>query len=165
MRLVCRPLRPDRFRGYGEVVSTEGAGPGLPVNDGRARRFSDLAGFEFDVAARPALSIYRVNPSVLPFPVSTLERHPGSTQLFMPVAVRRYLVVVSDMRSDGTPDPASLAAFVGTSGQGIHYGRGVWHHPIVALDGPAEFLMLMWERGDARDCLTCRLPETAEAVL
>ena len=49
----------------------------------------------------------------------------------------------------------------------IHGGRGrrVWHHPIVALDGPAEFLMLMWEQGDARDCLTCRLPETVEAML
>ena len=164
MRLACQPLRPDSFRAYGEVVSSEGAGPGLSVNDGRALRFSDCARFEFDAAAKPALAIYRVEPSTLPFAVSTLERHPDSTQLFMPIAVRRYLVVVSDLRSEGAPDPASLAAFVGTAGQGVHYGRGVWHHPMVALDGPAEFLMLMWERGHARDCLACRLPETVEAV-
>jgi ureidoglycolate lyase len=34
----------------------------------------------------------------------------------------------------------------------VNYRAGVWHHPIIALDGPADFVMLAWEDGTPRDC-------------
>ena len=64
----------------------------------------------------------------------------------------RYLVVVAPDDPHGGPDLDRLQAFVASAGQGINYLRGVWHHPIVALDVPADFVMLAWEDGGALDC-------------
>ena len=54
---------------------------------------------------------------------------------------------------DGGPDVSGLRAFVCGPGQGISYGVGVWHHPIIALDDDADFVMLAWEDGTALDCI------------
>jgi ureidoglycolate lyase len=52
-----------------------------------------------------------------------------------------------------------LAAFVCGPGQGVNYHLGVWHHPIIALEAPAEFAMLAWEDGTPGDCVVRQLPE------
>jgi ureidoglycolate lyase len=41
---------------------------------------------------------------------------------------------------------------------------GVWHHPILALDGPADFVMLAWEDGSALDCVEHPLAEPVRVV-
>jgi ureidoglycolate lyase len=28
------------------------------------------------------------------------------------------------------------------AGQGVNYGRGVWHHPLIALDQSTDFLVV-----------------------
>jgi ureidoglycolate lyase len=35
----------------------------------------------------------------------------------------------------------------------------VWHHPIIALEAPAEFAMLAWEDGSPGDCVVRQLSE------
>ncbi|KAI0386872.1 hypothetical protein F5Y04DRAFT_242558 [Hypomontagnella monticulosa] len=98
------------------------------------------------------------------FQVSILERHPFTTQTFVPVgagAEARYLVIVapslapdqSTIPSDvdeknlcapmgpglpgrGLPDLTRVRAFVATGAQAVTYGAGTWHAPMAAL-GPA----------------------------
>ena len=149
-----RPLDRAAFGPFGDVVEADGAG--MPANDGRARRFAGLATFAA-TAPSPELSIYRVEPSALPLTVDYMERHPNTTQLFFPTEGKDYLVVVAPSGALGEPDPAGVAAFVGRPGQGINYRAGTWHYPIVALQAPAAFLMLMWETGTTDDCQTARL--------
>jgi ureidoglycolate lyase len=72
--------------------------------------------------------------------------------MFVPLACRRFLVVVCPSDARGEPALDQLRAFVCGPGQGVNYRPGVWHHPIIALDGPADFVMLAWEDGTARDC-------------
>jgi ureidoglycolate lyase len=72
--------------------------------------------------------------------------------MFVPLSCRRFLVVVCPSDARGEPDLSQLRAFLCGPGQGVNYHAGVWHHPIIALDGPAEFLMLAWEAGTAHDC-------------
>jgi ureidoglycolate lyase len=150
--LIAEPLTRAAFAPFGDVVSA-GLGEGTSANQGTAVRFNWAAGLESTRgAARPNLAVFRSAPQPLPFTVKLLERHPCSTQAFLPLVCARFLVCVAPTAPDGGPDLAGLRAFVCSPGQGVNYHRGVWHHPIVALDTPAEFAMLAWEDGTASDC-------------
>lgn len=159
MRSVgCAPLTQEQFAPFGQVISCDGKH--RSANDERATRFYDLATLTHDTQAnKPELSVYRVVPSVLPLTVDYLERHPGSTQLFMPTQAERYLIVVSPSDSLGRPVSVEMKAFVGTASQGVNYAPGVWHYPLVSLDSTANFLMFMWQAEGAYDCEISRLPE------
>jgi ureidoglycolate lyase len=99
------------------------------------------------------------------FPVTILERHPFTTQTFIPLSSdpdKTYLVVVApslaptpadeglpvpdpkaaaaaeaqvSLPGRGLPDLRKLEAFIATGGQAVTYGPGTWHAPMVAL-GP-----------------------------
>jgi ureidoglycolate lyase len=102
--------------------------------------------------AKPNLAVFRSAARALPLDLVLLERHPCSTQVFLPMVVQRYLVCVAPDAADGGPDVSKLQAFLCGPGQGVAYAPGTWHHPMVALDAEAEFAMLAWEDGGPRDC-------------
>lgn len=98
------------------------------------------------------------------FRVEILERHPYTTQTFIPLsssnAPARYLVIVAPslppspedeklpvpnvdgedaartvgLGRRGLPDLKGLRAFVATEGMAVTYGAGTWHAPMVALE-------------------------------
>lgn len=80
------------------------------------------------------------------FPVTILERHPFTTQTFVPLpgvatgAQTRYLVIVAPTiggpGSGGLPDIRGLRAFVARGDQAVTYGVGTWHAPMAALGAP-----------------------------
>lgn len=158
-QVVAQPLTPEAFAPFGQVVSA-GLRQGIAANQGTAVRFdraAELLSARPD--ATPNLAVFRSVAKSLPFEVRLLERHPCSTQAFLPMICERFLVCVAPTRADGTPDVANLLAFLCGPGQGINYAADVWHHPILALDGPAEFAMLAWEDGSPQDCVEFPLSE------
>jgi ureidoglycolate lyase len=98
------------------------------------------------------------------FRVEILERHPYTTQTFIPLSSSkgraRYLVIVAPslpastedeklpvpnadgehegrtvgLGRRGLPDLKGLKAFVATEGMAVTYGAGTWHAPMVALE-------------------------------
>ncbi|MFY1827259.1 ureidoglycolate lyase [Myxococcus fulvus] len=151
--LVARPLTPEGFAPYGDVVSA-GLGPGALANQGTAVRFDWSARLEnARESAKPNLAVFRSVARSLPFTVKLLEHHPYSSQVFLPLRCERYLVCVAPTAPSGGPDLERLEAFICGPGEGVNYHRGVWHHPIVALDAPAELAMLAWEDGSEGDCV------------
>lgn len=159
-QLEIRPLSARLFAGFGQVV--EAGGPdGRLVNDGRALRYDGLAPLDAQAGSTaPVVALYRVEAVELPFAVGLFERHPLSSQLFVPMTVGRYLVVVAPPDDRGRPDPGRALAFAGMRGQGVNYARGVWHSPMVALDAPGDLAMVMGQAfGPAEDCETHALPE------
>lgn len=150
--LRAQPLTPDAFAPFGRVVSA-GLQPGSSANQGTAVRFDFCADLRSTrPEARPNLTVFRSVAKALPFEVKLLERHPCSTQVFLPMVISRYLVVVAPNAADGGPDLERLVAFTCLPGQGVEYGVGTWHHPMVALDAPGELAMFVWEDGSALDC-------------
>src|SRR5262245_40833399 len=115
IELVAEPLTKNAYAPFGDVVMAAPNGePGKPANQGTARRFDHLASLE-DLrpgAARPNVSVFRCAPRVLPFAVELLEKHPFSTQMFVPMRVERYLVVVA--QGGDRPERATLRAFLAT---------------------------------------------------
>jgi len=145
------------------------------------------------------------------FPLSILERHPFTSQAFIPLGIcsgsmedrvekvearhdqRRYLVIVAPSLPEGPadahlpapaandsplfvspvssssfapptrpypgrglPDLRRLRAFVGSGAQGVSYGAGTWHSPMMAM-GPAgsaiDFVVIQHNTGvPLEDC-------------
>lgn len=161
----AEPLTAEAFAPFGDVVSA-GLRAGSSANQGTAVRFDWSAALENKRAgAKPNLAVFRSTPQTLPFTVKLLERHPHSTQAFLPMSCSEFLIVVAPTAKDGGPDVSRLRAFVCQTGQGINYRAGTWHHPIIAINEPAEFAMLAWEDGTPGDCEERKLTEPLSLTL
>lgn len=138
IRLKVEPLTRAGFAGFGEVIDFAGAAP-VPINQGFAERFPDLARVDTDTqGGATAISLFRGAPRPLPIAIELMERHPLGSQAFYPLQDRDWLIVVAENpRSSGT-----FRAFRAHGRQGINYARGVWHHPVLSLDPDAEFLIV-----------------------
>lgn len=146
--LKPEPLTADAFRAFGDVV--EAGDEYELINRGTTRKSADLT--QIDVATgggRPCVSIYRPIPCQLPLAIKMLERHPFSSQLFMPLNGEPFLIVVAP--AGERVDPSSVRAFVTSGRQGINYHRGTWHHPLIALRDPSEFLIVD-RAGEGENC-------------
>lgn len=151
MQIRATALVPASYRPYGDVIAA--GAESRSANAGTARRYDRLAALENlrPGNATPNLCLFRVAPATTnPFVVRMLERHPHSTQAFIPMGAERYLVIVCN--GGGTPDLSTLKAFLATGAQGISYKPGTWHHPLVALDRKTDFACVVYEDGGAGDC-------------
>ncbi|HEY4372516.1 MAG TPA: ureidoglycolate lyase [Burkholderiales bacterium] len=140
LRLIPVPLTRDAFAPFGDVIETPGA-KSFPINAGMVERFHDLARVETTGDGHPLISIFRGQPYALPLTVRYVERHPLGSQAFFPVGGEaRYAVIVAP--PGDTVRPADLRAFIAAPGQGINYRPGVWHHVLLTLERPADFIVI-----------------------
>lgn len=96
------------------------------------------------------------------YPCQILERHPYSTQTFIPMGINKqdeaYIVIVADAHAE-TPDLSTVRAFVARGDQAVTYGQGVWHAPMVVLDR-VSFAVIINENGVSQDdCNEVKLQE------
>jgi ureidoglycolate lyase len=143
--LAIEPLTASAFRPFGEVIEASDAARHFPINDGFAERYHDLARVEVGNAGRPIISIFKALPRELPLQLQLLERHPLGSQAFMPLSQLPYLVVVAE--AGPPPQTAQIRCFMAAPGQGVNYAPGTWHHPLIALRAPSDFLVI--DRGGA----------------
>lgn len=159
----------------------------VPANQGTAIQYRDLASLgnwyaqaPSEVEGTPRMTMFVCSTrELLPsssassssaavrdaVEVKVLERHPFTTQTFIPLTAdpsKRYLVIVAPslppgvldeglpvpvpalpaggqqkpLPGRGMPDIGKLQAFVATGEQAVTYGAGTWHAPMVALGPP-----------------------------
>ena len=150
LTLNVEPLTREAFREYGDVIEIDGA-DSFPINEGTTTRYHDLAGV--DVASKtgvPLISIFRGQARPTPIEVRMMEHHPLGSQAFYPLQNRAYLVVVAPRRAAVAPE--DLRAFRAAGDQGVNYHRGVWHHPLLVLHDPHDFLVVD-RGGDGDNCV------------
>ncbi len=166
LRVAPRPLTPEGFAAYGSVLMVppgDDGGAGKAANQGTARRFDRLCAMENlrPTSATLNVSVFRCAPRPYPpFEVALLEKHPASTQVFIPMNAARYLVVVA--LGGDAPELGTLAAFLAEGPQAVSYRPGVWHHPMIALDQPIDFVCLVHEDGSEEDCVVKDYENAAE---
>ena len=133
-------LTRETFTPFGDVIALEGARH-FPINGGTTERFHDLATIDVcDGGGRPLISVFRAQPRALPIAITMMERHPLGSQAFIPLAaVSRYVVVVAPA---GTFRPERMRALLVEGWQGVNYAKGVWHHPLLALDAVSDFVVV-----------------------
>ncbi len=137
--LAIEPLTRAAFEPFGDVIELDGAKQ-IPINLGTTIRFHDLCKVDVtDEGGRTLVNLFRGQPRVLPFEVKMMERHPLGSQAFIPLDERPYLVVVAPA---GDLDESQIRAFVTRGWQGVNYAKGVWHHPLIALDKVSDFIVV-----------------------
>ncbi|KAI4203505.1 MAG: hypothetical protein LQ350_001843 [Teloschistes chrysophthalmus] len=118
------------------------------------------------------------------FDVRILERHPYTTQTFIPLGVppenkTKYLVIVAPtlpprpspptmlLKEMGPPDLRNMKAFWARGGQAVTYGVGTWHAPMVVVgDARIDFLVVQWANGvQEEDCQEVLLGKGVSVVI
>lgn len=162
-RLVIQDLDAASFAPFGTVIELAGARH-YPINAGTTERYHALA--IADTVAeggQTGISLFRGQAFALPLRLRVMERHPRSSQAFIPLACGasdRYLVVVA---APGDFHPDRMAAFLARGFQGVQYARGVWHHPLIALDRESDFIVVDRIAADA-NCDEIELDEEIVAA-
>lgn len=148
MKITARPLTREAFAPFGDVIETEGA-KSFVINEDKCRRFHDLAKVEAAGRnARVLINIFRGQPYPMPLGLKMVERHPFGSQAFMPLSPRPFLVVVC---RDEAGRPGMPQAFMTRPGQGVNYGRNVWHAVLTPIGEGQDFLVV--DRGGDEDNL------------
>lgn len=142
MRQRLRALHAEDFAPYGTVFAPPSIG-----------ERTEIAGYlqNLRMSADFVCYINHRKPIALPQTVAVMERHRFSSQAFLPLSVSRYIVAVAPPDQDGLPDANKLCCFVASREQTINYNAGVWHCPLMVLDTPAQFAVLMWRDGSDDD--------------
>ena len=142
--ITAEPVDAEAFHAYGQVLMDPGA-------NNRTDYVANLSNGRPTLP--PNLGVVRaMPPKTLPIQVTKMERHPLSSQSFMPLDCDRYLVVVAQPKGEGgPPDLSTLRAFIVPGHAGINYNAGTWHFPLTSLDRPATFGLLMYMDGGPRD--------------
>ena len=132
----------------------------------------------FVCAPRPLLPNSKAG-TIGDFPIKILERHPFTSQTFIPLGLSlseahkaRYLVIVAPsvppssldkglpvpnctdtsdkLPGRGLPDLKNVRAFVANGSQAVTYGAGTWHAPMVVIGQQSiDFVVVQYVNGVA----------------
>ena len=138
-RVAARAITAEAFGPFGHVLATA---PSAVAPEGR----SPTAGAVFEVVTAPGPTAAETHT------VGLMERHPLSTQAFVPLDRAPYLVMVAPDAADGGPDLDRLAAFVVPGDVGVQYRVGLWHTPMTSLVAGARLVLHVHKDGSAMDC-------------
>jgi len=139
-RLSIQRLTQQGFACFGDVIETDGRSH-YSINAGTAERYDDLARVDVSAASgRPVLSICRAAPNAPPVRLRLMERHPLSSQAFIPLSSVPFLVVAAP--AGDKLELEKISVFRSNGRQGINYRRGTWHHPLLALERVCDFLIV-----------------------
>ena len=184
--LTLKPLTHLAFAPYGTVVEnparseSEMLSTAVSANQGTATQYPtitptinkyELAPIRKNAMAKMAMFVCKPRAltaekgqngvSILAVPV--LERHPYTTQTFLPLGLASkdtqaaFIVVVaptlrnSKGNFDG-PDVAHAEAFIANSSQGVTYAVGTWHAPMAVVgQQEIDFAVVQYVNGVSED--------------
>jgi ureidoglycolate lyase len=140
MRIEPEEISAGSFAPFGLLVDARAREPET-INAGTTARHSDLAPLDLRApGVDPMLGIYVARARAFPLAVEKLERHAQAAQVFLPLGMHRFVVVVAP--GEHAPEWERLRAFVTHPGQGIALNRGTWHHGLIALGDGDRFAVI-----------------------
>ncbi|QND64534.1 ureidoglycolate lyase [Mesorhizobium loti] len=138
-RIKIEPLTRGAFAPFGDVIDDTGD-VSFATNGGAALRIHALGVADCNAeGGKTLLSLFRMAQPSLPTGLHLMERHPLSSQAFVPLGSLRMIVVVA--AADTIAAPGDLRAFASNGRQGVNYRKATWHHPLIALDA-GDFLVV-----------------------
>ena len=156
MRLIATPVTVEAMRPFGALVEP-------PANAGDRALYTEWLGTT-SAAATPRLHVNYVPETQLPCRITLLEKHPHGAQIFLPLEVSRYFIIVAPSLPSGLPDLAGVRAFIAPGKVGVVYRANTWHAGATALDDKGHFAVNMW-RNDMDDDVFFDLEEPLEITI
>lgn len=161
--LKAKRLDTRAFAPFGDVIQVSDDVQHFTINDGNTERYHNLARLQPGPDGHIIVSLFRGQPRTLPFTITMMERHPHGSQAFIPTSGRPWLAVVAAPGPAPTAD--TLQLFYCRGDQGVNYAPGVWHHPLLALDAPSDFIVLDRSGpGENCDIITLAQPAVIESA-
>lgn len=156
--LTAKPLTQSAFADYGQVIEKfkpeeqeKNAKSCFEINAGYATRHHALAISQIE-GGLVGMSIFAAKPRDNPAMLSVMEHHPLGSQAFFSLSGEPYLIVVA--KAGVAPSkPEELDVFYAKADQGIQYTKGVWHHPLLALNKACDFLVVDRIGGGGNNCI------------
>lgn len=185
IEIVAEELTPESFKHYGGVLSADHQiknANNSEANYGTAKKLHKVSpivnNFDNCKSGKKATANWNIFRCSSPnhiiqdlgdkkiYTSTVLERHPYSTQTFIPMGQDlkkdSYIVIVAKTDENSTeklPDPSQVKAFVCKGNQAVTYGAGTWHAPMVVIDQTIpyiDFAVLIHENDVAEeDCQEC----------
>jgi ureidoglycolate lyase len=141
--IPLHPLTRENFAPFGELLTLDDA-EHFPINSGTTERYHALSKVDVtDQGGQPIISLFRGQAFHLPFQLRVMERHPLGSQTFIPVN--------APCPANEPAIGAGMRAFIARGFEGVTYGKGVWHHPLISLDRDADFIVVD-RQGSGNNC-------------
>ena len=141
MEKIIKPVKISRsnFSSYGDLISTEDINP-MNINEGYAKRFDNLANLDTSKdSGKTIVSIFSALKRTFPMKIHMMEKHPLSTQAFIPMKETTFLAFVAP--SGESPEIDKIQSFIIPPKMGINYKPGIWHFPLISTEN-INFLVI-----------------------
>ena len=141
MEKIIKPVKISRsnFSSYGDLISTDDIDP-MNINEGYAKRFDNLANLDTSKdSGKTIVSIFSALKRTFPMKIHMMEKHPLSTQAFIPMKETTFLAFVAP--SGESPEIDKIQSFIIPPKTGINYKPGIWHFPLISTEN-INFLVI-----------------------
>ena len=141
MEKIIKPEKISRsnFSSYGDLISTDDISP-ININEGYAKRFDNLANLDTSKdSGKTIVSIFSALKRTFPMKIHMMEKHPLSTQAFIPMKETTFLAFVAP--SGESPEIDKIQSFIIPPKMGINYKPGIWHFPLISTEN-INFLVI-----------------------
>ena len=116
MEKIIKPIKISRsnFAAYGDLISTEDIQP-IDINAGYAKRFDNLADLNTsNESGKTIVSIFSALKRTFPMKIDMMEKHPLSSQAFIPMKDTTFLAFVAP--PGDKPEIGEIKSFIISSG-------------------------------------------------
>jgi len=141
MEKIIKPIKINRsnFATFGDLISTDDINP-MNINAGYAKRFDNLADLNTEKDGGKAIvSIFSSLKRIFPMTIDMMEKHPLSSQAFIPMKETTFLSFVAP--TGKSPDINKIQSFIIPPKTGINYKPGIWHFPLISTED-TNFLVI-----------------------
>ena len=110
------------------------------INTNTTKSYFDLANIEIlgeDTKAR--LNLFDAKKRKFPLMIDMLEKHPFSSQVFLPLGNSPFFVIVCPPSTK--PDLNNLKIFKIENGNAVNFKPMVWHFPLISIND-AKFITI-----------------------
>ena len=151
MEKIFKPIKISRssFSAYGDLISTDDINP-MDINAGYAKRFDNLANVDtLNDGGKTIVSIFSALKRTFPMKINMMEKHPLSSQAFIPMKETTFLSFVAPPGK--SPEISEIKSFIIPPKTGINYKPGIWHFPLISTED-TNFLVID-RKGDGNNLI------------
>ena len=141
MEKIVKPIKISRsnFSAYGDLISADDINP-IDINAGYAKRFDNLADLNTSKDdGKTIVSIFSALKRTFPMKIDMMEKHPLSSQAFIPMKETTFLCFVAPPGE--LPEINKIQSFIIPPKMGINYKPGIWHFPLISTED-TDFLVI-----------------------
>ena len=141
MEKNVKPVEISRsnFSAFGDLISTDDIDP-TNINAGYAKRFDNLANVDTsNDGGKTIVSIFSALKRTFPMKIDMMEKHPLSSQAFIPMKETTFLSFVAPPGK--FPEINKVQSFIIPPKTGINYKSGIWHFPLISTED-TNFLVI-----------------------